>query len=370
MKPPTFMSQTDARKSLTQARRIVVKVGSRTLATEPQLPERLADDFKAAVDQGKSIILVSSGATALGIERLGLSTRPTDMPTLQAAASVGQALLMRRYDEAFSRHGLTPAQVLLTHGDLSNRKRVNNARAALAALIEAGAIPIINENDVVATEEIRFSDNDQLAAMVAPLVSADALLLLSDVDGVLDENGVRIPELADTSDFIDHGSSDRIGRGGMASKLDAARKARRSGAAVVIADARAPGILTRVLAGEDVGTCIGAVGERLRARQHWIAFTLKPRGTIVVDQGAARVVEKGTSSLLPVGVIGIRGDFRRGDSVLVVDTTGRELGRGLTRLSALEVAASAGKKGEELAAALGGMEDAVVIHKDDLVVER
>ena len=364
------MSQTDARKSLVTARRIVVKVGSRTLSSQPDLPERLADEFKLAVDAGRSIILVSSGATALGLARLRIASRPTDMPTLQAAASVGQALLMRRYDEAFSRHGLTPAQVLLTHGDLSNRKRVNNARAALAALIDAGAIPIINENDVVATEEIRFSDNDQLAAMVAPLVSADALLLLSDVDGVLDENGLRIPELSDTSAFIDHGSPDKVGRGGMASKLDAARKARRSGAAVVIADARASGILTRVLAGEDVGTCIGAVGERLRARHHWIAFTLKPRGTILVDQGAARIVGQGASSLLPVGVLGIRGDFRRGDSVVVVDTEVREIGRGLTRLSALEVAASAGKKGEELAAALGGAEDAVVIHKDDLVLER
>jgi len=364
------MSQSDARKTLIAARRIVVKVGSRTLATQPDLPERLAEEFKLATLAGRNIVLVSSGATALGIERLGLSARPTDMPTLQAAASVGQALLMRRYDEAFSRHGLVPAQVLLTHGDLSNRKRVNNARAALAALLDAGAIPIINENDVVATEEIRFSDNDQLAAMVAPLVGADALLLLSDVDGVLDESGERIPDLADTSAFIDRGSPDRTGRGGMSSKLDAARKARRSGAAVVIADARAERILTRVLAGEDVGTCIGAVGERLRARQHWIAFTLKPRGTILVDAGAARVVEQGASSLLPVGVLGIRGDFRRGDSVLVVDSQGREIGRGLTRLSALEVAASAGKKGEELAAALGGAEDAVVIHKDDLVLER
>lgn len=364
------MSQTDARRSLVTARRIVVKVGSRTLATQPELPERLADEFKVAIDAGRSIVLVSSGATALGIERLGLTTRPTDMPTLQAAASVGQALLMRRYDEAFAKHGLTPAQVLLTHGDLSNRKRVNNARAALAALLDAGAIPIINENDVVATEEIRFSDNDQLAAMVAPLVAADALLLLSDVDGVLDENGARIPELSDASAFIDRGSPDKVGRGGMASKLDSARKARRSGASVVIANAKAERILTRVLAGEDVGTCIGAVGERLRARQHWIAFTLKPRGTILVDQGAARALGQGASSLLPVGVLGLRGEFRRGDSVLIVDPLGRELGRGLTRLSALEVAASAGKKGEELSAALGGAEDAVVIHKDDLVLER
>jgi len=364
------MSQTDARRSLVTARRIVVKVGSRTLAKEPTLPERLAEEFKLAIDGGRSVILVSSGATALGLERLRFTSRPTDMPTLQAAASVGQALLMRRYDEAFAKRGLTPAQVLLTHGDLSNRKRVNNARATLAALLDAGAVPIINENDVVATEEIRFSDNDQLAAMVAPLVGADALLLLSDVDGVLSESGERIPELADASAFVDRGSVDKVGRGGMASKLDSARKARRSGAVVVIANARADRILTRVLAGEDVGTCIGAVGERLRARQHWIAFTLKPRGTILIDQGAVRAVQLGSNSLLPVGVLGIRGDFRRGDSVLIVDAHGHEIGRGLTRLSALEVAVSAGKKGEELGAALGGVEDAVVVHKDDLVLER
>jgi glutamate 5-kinase len=335
------------------------------------MPARLAAEFAALVTAGRSPLLVSSGATAIGLERLGFERRPTELPLLQAAASAGQSVLMRRYDEAFSAHGLTVAQVLLTHSDLSNRGRLNNARATLAALLDAGAVPIINENDVVATEELRFSDNDQLAGMVAPLVSADALILLSDVDGVLDEAGARIPLLDTLEAFQDRGqNADRIGRGGMKSKLDSAVMARRSGALVVIANAAVPGIIGQVLAGADVGTCIGTVAPTLRARHHWIAYTLRPRGTLLVDRGAAEALRKGGSSLLLVGVVGLRGEFRRGDSVRIVDAEGVELARGLSRLSTLEVARAAGKKGEELAAVLGGSTDGEVVHKDDLVLEQ
>lgn len=358
------------RSALRLARRVLVKIGSRVLAQLPDLPDRFAEEFAVLKGEGRSIVLVSSGATALGVARLGYASRPTDIPSLQAAASAGQSVLMRRYDEAFAKHGLTTAQVLLTHGDLANRSRVNNARHALAALLDAGAIPIINENDVVATEELRFSDNDQLAAMVAPLVSADALILLSDIPGVLDASGARIGELDDVRTVTDRGSPDRVGRGGIASKLDAAHKARRSGALVVIADAREPGVLGKILRGEDVGTCFSPVGETLRARQHWILYTLRPRGTLLVDAGAAQALLRGDRSLLPVGVIGLRGDFRKGDAVRIVGPDGQDVARGLTRLSALEVARSAGKKGEELSATLGGSEDVVVIHKDDLVVSR
>lgn len=367
----TALSGGKERQELASARRVIVKVGSRTLRNLPEMPERLAAAFAELKSRDCATVLVSSGATALGLGRLGMTQRPTEMPLLQAAASAGQSQLMRRYDEAFGKHDLVVAQVLLTHGDLANRKRVNNARGALAALLDLGAVPIINENDVVATDEMRFSDNDQLAAMVAPLVSADALILLTDVAGVLDDQGQRIARLDDLDAFVDRGASgDGVGRGGMKSKLDAAHKARRSGAHVVIADAREPNIITRVLSGEDVGTWIPPLDHTLRARHHWIAYTLRPRGTVLVDSGAAAVLERGESSLLPIGVTGIRGDFRRGDSVSVLDPSGREIARGLTRLTALEVARAAGKKGEDLALALGGTADAIVIHKDDLVLER
>ncbi len=358
----------DVRLALSEAKRIVVKLGSRSLAAQPQLPDRLARQFAQLQRDGRNVVLISSGAVALGIERLKMTGRPHEQSQLQAAASAGQSELMRRWDEAFGTVGITCAQVLLTHGDLSNRKRVNNARGALAALVDAGAIPIINENDVVATDELRFTDNDQLSAMVTPLVDADALVLLTDVPGVLDQKGERISFLNRLEDFVDKGSADSVGRGGMTSKLDAADKARRAGAAVVIASAVEPDSVIRALAGEDVGTCFPPVGNVLRARQHWIAYALRPRGSIFIDKGAANALLERKTSLLPVGVLGIRGDFRRGDSVRIIDPSGQELGRGLSRLGTLEAARSAGLKGQSLAAALGGEADEVVVHRDDLVL--
>lgn len=346
-----------------------MKVGSRVLSEDPDLPEKLAREFEILVQRGKSPILVSSGAVALGMQRLGLKTRPTEVSWLQAAASAGQSVLMRKYDEAFAARGLTSAQVLLTHADLADRTRLNNARGALGALLEAKAIPIINENDVVATEELRFSDNDQLSAMVAPLVGADALVLLTDVEGVLDESGNRIPVMLDSSAFVDRGARPgAVGRGGMASKFESALKARRAGAAVVIASARHPETISRILDGEDFGTYFPPVEPVLRARQHWIAYTLRPSGTVLVDAGAERALLSGQASLLPIGVLGVRGEFHPGDSVRIVGPAGEEVGRGLSRLGALDIARAAGKKGEELSLALGGSPDALVVHKDDLVL--
>lgn len=339
------------------------------LAQRPELPEHLAEQLSQLVKSGKSPVLVSSGAVALGMSRLGLTSRPTEVAWMQAAASAGQSVLMRRYDEAFAARGVTCAQVLLTHGDLSERARVNNARGALGALLEARAVPIINENDVVATEELRFSDNDQLSAMVAPLIGADALILLTDVDGVLDEAGARIPMMDNLDAFRDRGAvAGALGRGGMSSKLDAAFKARRSGAAVVIASARRDNVILEALSGADVGTFFPPSGSILRARQHWIAYTLRPSGTILVDRGAEVALESGQKSLLPVGVLGVRGEFHRGDAVRIVNADGREIGRGLARLDSLSVARAAGKKGEELSLALGSHDDLVVVHKDDLVL--
>jgi glutamate 5-kinase len=291
------------------------------------------------------------------------------MARLQAAAAAGQSVLMRRYDEAFGEVGLTAAQVLLTHADLADRERLNNAREALAALFEVNAVPIVNENDTVATEEIRFGDNDQLAAMVAPLVGAELLILLTDVAGVLDKNGKRISSMNDLADVATLTRRDGgFGKGGMTSKLDAAHKARRSGASVVIAPASAPNIMGDILDGRDVGTFFPRLGPPLRARKHWIAFTLRPSGTVLLDEGAARALRDGRSSLLPVGVLGIRGHFNPGDAVRLIGPDGSEVGRGLTRLGALDVARAAGKKGRDLELLFGGNgRDLVVVHKDDLV---
>lgn len=364
-----YLAAVSARSDIPKARRIVVKIGSRALASDPQLIAKFAHEI-AELKARRSFVLVSSGAIALGCARLGYKSRPKEIPRLQAAAAAGQSVLMRRYDEAFGAKDLTVAQVLLTHADLADRERVNNAREALAALLEAGAIAVVNENDTVSTEEIRFGDNDQLAAMVAPLVGAELLILLTDVEGVLDEQGQRIPVLGpDAKLGRVRVNGQAVGSGGISSKLDAARKASRAGAAVVIAPAWEPSILTKILSGEDVGTLVPRVGTALRARKHWIAFTLRPRGTLLLDAGAVRVVLEGKASLLPVGVLGVRGQFNPGDAVRLVAPDGAEVGRGLTRLGALDVARAAGKKGDELDLVFGeGGKDTLIVHKDDLVV--
>lgn len=367
---------TDARSALKRARRVVVKIGSRALKLDSTLPERLAEQLAelisppgaASARSRRSFVIVSSGSIALGHARLGYPTRPKEMARLQASAAAGQILLMRRYDEAFEAVGLTPAQVLLTHADLSDRERLNNARGALAALLEAGAIPVINENDTVATDEIAFGDNDQLASMVVPLVSADALVLLTDVEGVLDANKKCISLWSEDTQIGDLGQAPE-GSGGIQSKLTAARKASRSGANVVIASAASEGILSRILAGEDVGTLVPAVAVTLRARKHWIAFTLRPKGSVIVDDGAERALRGGRSSLLPIGVVGVRGEFHSGDAVRIEDRSGNEIGRGLSRLSALDVARGAGLKGQGLELMFGpGASDWIVVHRDDLVL--
>ena len=298
------------RAPLRKVRRVVVKIGSRALAHDTETLERLAEDVVDLSGPKRSFVMVSSGAIALGCKRLGFRGRPKDMGSLQAAASVGQTALMRRYDEAFSKKNRVAAQVLLTHTDLADRERLNNARNALRALLDAGAIPVINENDAVATDEICFGDNDQLAAMVTPLVDADLLLLLTDVSGVLDSQGRRIATMkSDTK--IGTRKTSKLGSGGIKSKIDAAEKARESGAAVVIASGMDAGVLAAILQGEDVGTLFSPLGSRIRARKHWIAYTLRPQGGILVDLGAASALRTGKASLLPIGVLGIQGQICR-----------------------------------------------------------
>lgn len=348
-----------------------MKIGSSSLASDAELVARLSAEVAALRGHERSVLVVSSGAIALGCHRLGYRARPKEIARLQAAAAAGQSVLMRRYDEALGALGLTAAQVLLTHSDLADRERLNNAREALGALLDAGAVPVVNENDTVSTEEIRFGDNDQLASMVVPLIGADALVLLTDVEGVLDSRGRRIPVFTDESAVGELSPERRVslGSGGIHSKIDAARKAARSGANVVIAPAKRPGILTSLFAGEDLGTLFPRTGAALRARKHWIAFTLRPRGAVLLDEGAARAVRAGKSSLLPIGVVGVRGEFNPGDAVRLIAPDGAEIGRGLTRLGALDASRSAGKKGVELTNLFGSEgADMVVIHKDDLVL--
>jgi glutamate 5-kinase len=361
------MATADGRGQLPRARRVVVKIGSRTLASDRGFFERLAASIAAR--PAVSFVVVSSGAIALGMKKLGYRARPKEMARLQAAAAAGQSLLMRAYEEAFEARGLAVAQVLLTHSDLADRARANNARAALQALLEAHAIPILNENDSVAVEEIKFGDNDQLAAMVAPLVDAELVVLLSDVEGLLDGSGRRIPVVRDVgTEAAPHvrRSTGTVGSGGMGSKVEAARRATLAGANVVVADARVAGILDAVLAGEDVGTLFTGARERLSAKKYWIAFTLRPRGEIVLDRGAAQAVRAKGKSVLSVGVVGVRGDFRAGDAVRVVDAEGAEIARGLARCTASDAARVAGKPRGELPPELAEL--AVLVHADELVV--
>jgi glutamate 5-kinase len=363
---PREPKESNERGPLKRARRVVVKIGSRTLAGDGAVYHRLAVALAGAQKEGRSVVVVSSGAIALGTKRLGYRARPKEMARLQAAAAAGQSILMRAYEEAFGALGITVAQVLLTHADLADRVRANNARAALSALLDAGAIPVLNENDSVAVEEIKFGDNDQLSAMVTPLVDADLLLLLSDVPGLLDGAGERVRVVRDVATEaapLVRASTSGVGTGGMASKIEAARRATLAGANVVVADARAEGIIESVLGGEDVGTLFVAATKRLTAKKHWIAFTLRPRGEIVLDRGASEAVRAKGKSVLPIGVFGVRGDFRAGDAVRLLDPDGAEIGRGLARYPAAEAVVVAGKAGSAIEE-----EHAVLVHRDELVV--
>ena len=358
------------RPELLKTRRLIVKIGSRTIANDPEFPARLARQVAELAQNKCGTVVVTSGAIALGWNRLGYKAKPKEVAQLQASAAAGQSVLMRRYDEAFGEVGLTPAQVLLSYADLADRERLNNAREALGALLDANAVPIINENDTVATDEIRFGDNDQLASMVVPLVGADLLVLLTDVEGVLDENSQRIPIMtAEQQMVLLAPKADRMGSGGMGSKVEAARKATRSGASVVIAPAARPGVLNEIVAGADVGTLFPLLGPPLKARKHWIAFTLRPKGTLLLDAGAVRAMREGKSSLLPIGIVGVSGEFNAGDAVRLVSLDGIEVARGLTRLGTADVARAAGKKGADLSASFGETAlELVVVHKDDLVI--
>ena len=360
--------------------RVVVKVGSAVVAGHDGVPDlfhRLSGEVRAIMDSGREAVIVSSGSIALGVKKLGLKCRPASIPERQAVAAVGQGSLMSRYEAAFAKSGLQVAQVLLTHDDLSSRKRFLNARNTLTTLLRMGIVPVINENDTVAVEELKFGDNDQLSALTTNLVEADLLIILSDIDGLYDRdprcdpNAVKIPFVED----IDALDLDKLandagahGTGGIRSKCAAARKAAHFGAATIIANGNAPGILAAILSGEDIGTLILPREDRLTSRKHWIAFSTRPSGRVFVDDGAAAALLKGGKSLLPSGIKDVDGSFDAGEVVHCVDAKGMEFARGMVNYSSAEIKRIKGLKSTELEGVLGYKVYDEVIHRDNLVV--
>ena len=367
------------RRGLTRARRLVVKVGS-GLITSPgegldaKRINALDADIAALVAERREVALVSSGAIVAGTARLGLTSRPRSIPEKQAAAAVGQSALMWHYEQAFKRHGIKVGQVLLTGQDISDRGRYLNARNTL---LDFSVLPIVNENDTVAVEEIKVGDNDNLAALVADLIDADLLVLLTDVDGLYtgdprrDPSARRIDTVEAVTEEIQKLCFDKDGRvsiGGMATKLEAAQKAGASGIPMVIASGREPGTLGRLLKGEALGTHFVPRDDRLAARKRWIAFAVPPQGRLTVDAGARKALTEKGKSLLPSGVTHVDGEFGAGEVVSVTDAGGREFARGLVNFDAVELRKIRGAKTAEIEKTLGYKGLAEVIHRDNLVV--
>lgn len=369
------------KKIIKKAKRVVVKVGSAVVATggagTGDIFSRLASEIEEIRRTGRDVVIVSSGAIAIGIEKLGLKSRPTSIPERQAVAAVGQGTLMSRYEAAFSERGVRVAQVLLTHDDLGNRKRFLNARNTLLTLLGFGIVPIVNENDTVAVEEIKFGDNDELSALTTNLTEADLLVILSDIDGLFDrdpkkEPGARKIQLVEDVDGLRleafDASAGRLGTGGIRSKIEAARKAAHFGAATIIANGNIPGILTGILGGEDHGTLFLPREDRLTSKKHWIAFSTRPSGRLFVDEGAKEAVITRGKSLLPSGIRDVDGAFDAGEVVHCVDIKGMEFARGVSNYSSSEIARIKGLKTKEVEAALGYKVYDEVIHRDNLVV--
>ena len=369
-----------------RASRIVVKVGSSILtaagAVRPRVFTELIRQVTELTDAGRQVVVVSSGAIAMGSHRLGWDHPGRSIPEKQAAAAVGQIALMERYRLGFGRRGRQVAQVLVTRVGLDDRERYLNAERTLTTLLKLGVVPIVNENDTVSTEEIRFGDNDNLSATVVNLIGADLLILLTDVDGLFREpprKGEPTPPLYGVVSQIDseitgaaQESGHTFGRGGMITKLEAAQKAALSGAATVIANGRRSNTILRIAAGDAEGTLVlpGPPETRLGSRKHWLAFTAQPRGDLLVDAGAAIALRERGRSLLPAGITGVRGEFGIGDVVRCVDPKGREVARGLVAYSAAEVSRLCGVSTRQIVPVLGYSNGSEVIHRDDLVVVR
>jgi len=370
----------DARAHAAKAKRIVVKIGSSTLTRDGELAPRIFSSITrqvaALVEMGREVVSVSSGAIAIGTRELGWDHPARTIPQMQAAAAVGQIGLIEHYRRRFARRGRKVAQVLVTRVGLEDRERFINARHTLLELLRMGVVPIVNENDTVATDEIRFGDNDNLSATVVNLVGADLLVILTDVDGLYREPpaaGTKperfeliervTPEIQRTAG----GSNSAFGRGGMITKLEAAQAAARCGAATVLCNGRARDILLKIVAGESVGTLF-PTGNRLASRKHWLAFTTRTFGQLCLDAGATTALTNAGKSLLPAGIREVRGKFGIGDPVACLDEQGREFARGLVGYTSEAIERIAGRPTREISQLLGYSNGAEVIHRDDLVL--
>ncbi len=369
------------RRKISQARRLVVKVGSALVTNNgaglaSEFIEELAQQIARLRGSGHKVLLVSSGAIAAGMQRLGWTARPHAMHELQAAAAVGQMGLVQAYETCFAQYGLKTAQILLTHEDLADRGRYLNARSTLITLLELGVVPIINENDTVVTDEIRFGDNDTLGALVANLVEAEALVILTDQAGLFTADPRKDPA---ATLVVEHraddpaleamagGAGSSISRGGMITKVKAAQRAARSGAHTLIASGRETDVLSRLAHGEALGTLLFASATPLAARKQWLADHLQLAGSLILDEGAAKALASG-KSLLPVGVTTVEGEFERGAAVACRDANGREVARGLSNYSSSEARRIARAPSSEIEAILGYLDEPEIIHRDNLVL--
>ena len=370
------MQKMDRKHILENVKRIIVKVGTSTL-TFPDMRlnldriDDLARELVQAKEKGKDVVLVTSGAIAAGMGKLGWKTRPKTIPRQQAAAAIGQSHLMHTYEEIFGKYGQLVAQVLLTQEDISDRKRYTNANNTISTLLQCGVMPIINENDTVAVDEIKVGENDTLSALVTNLIKADLLLILSDIDGFYDTSEKTIdviPSITNELREMAGGQGSAVSVGGMLTKLRAAEIVTGAGEMMVIANGQKPGIITQVLEGHDEGTIFLPRTEKMPGRKRWIAYSVPSRGTIKVDAGAETALTKRGKSLLPSGIIEVSGDFEFGDVVRCVDESDTEFARGLTNYSSKEVELIKGKQTNQIESLLGYMYYDEVIHRDNLVI--
>ncbi|RPJ76216.1 MAG: glutamate 5-kinase [Desulfobacteraceae bacterium] len=371
----------DQKQRIEAARRVVVKVGSNVLTAADglnlKMVRRIARQVCGLIAGGREVILVSSGAMAAGVKKVGLERRPDELPRRQAVAAVGQAGLIMEYEKAFERHGRKVAQILLTSEDLSSRKRYLNARNTLNTLLDWKIVPIINENDTVSVEEIKLGDNDNLAAMITLLMDADLLIILSDIDGLFTKDPRTQPdaELIPVVKGITRSTEKAagsipgpLGTGGMLSKLNAARKVTAAGVPMVVAKGDTPGIIERLVRGESHGTYFVPRGEKLTRRKCWIAFSLKPKGGLTIDAGARAALALHRKSLLASGIVGVKGEFAVGAPVELQDLSGETIGIGLVNYSAADVRKIMGLKSQHIGQVLGQKPYDEVIHRDNLVI--
>ncbi|MBN1636341.1 MAG: glutamate 5-kinase [Deltaproteobacteria bacterium] len=373
-----------ARTSLKAYTRILIKIGSRVLSTKNGLNyrviERLCDDLSLLKDSGKEFAIVSSGAIAAGSAIMPVSKKFNALSKTQALAAIGQGSLIRAYNDAFRRYGHVAAQVLMTREDIDNRRRYLNIRNTFTALFEFGAVPIVNENDTVSVDEIQFTDNDLLSAMIIPAVEAQVLIVLTDIDGVypldprIKDHGQRITEIIDIKPKDINASSSEageVGRGGIKSKLQAAYRASLLGVPTVIASAYQPQVVSSILAGDDVGTIIlPGKSRKLTQKDHWISFVSRPKGKLVVDNGAMKMIMHKGKSLLPCGVVDVEGNFKAGDPITIGDSQGRDIAVGLSNYSSDEVYQIKGANTKDLCAILSKECDEEVVHRNNMIVKK